>query len=241
MSDCICSDYTMTASQRQQLPALHWGDRQPCQLPPPTEEYRTKRNGERERRIKGPEMETLLTFLIRAWLKSCLPSRVSWSNLLTNENVFLSFFSLFILGKRLCVTPFVSFDRFLVTIDDLWTVLSLVWKLLCLPLHYPFSLFLSFFSITSSSCPFTPYSFLSPNLQFLPNVSLSYFLLQFTPLSPTLSCAVGNCLQFMSGSEEQSGRLTGIQRINLSERSNTHTCTINSLRVGPLQKWCCEL
>lgn len=28
------------------------------------------------------------------------------------------------LGKWLCVTPFVSFDRFLVTVDDLWMALS---------------------------------------------------------------------------------------------------------------------
>lgn len=180
----------MTASQRQQLPALHWGDRQPCQLPPPTEEYRTKRNGEGKRRIKGPKMETLLTFLIRAWLKSCLPSRVSWSNLLTDENVFLSFFSLFILGKRLCVTPFVSFDRFLVTIDDLWMVLSLAWKLLCLSFsHYSFSLFLSFFSITSPSCPFAPYSFLSPNFEFF-LFFLSYPTSSFSSLLSILLCHV---------------------------------------------------
>lgn len=99
MSSCVCSDYTMTASQRQQLLVLYWGDRQPCQLLPPTEEDRTKRDGEGRRGIKGTKTEALLTFLIRAWLKSCLPSGVSWSNLLTDENVLLSFFLPFHSGQ----------------------------------------------------------------------------------------------------------------------------------------------
>lgn len=78
--------------QRQQPPVLYWGDRQPCQLPPPTEGDRTKRDGEGKRGIKGRKMETLLTFLIRAWSKSCSPCRVSRSNLLTNENMSHVFF-----------------------------------------------------------------------------------------------------------------------------------------------------
>ena len=65
----------------------------------PQREIGPKRDGEGKRGIKGTKMETLLTFLRRAWLKSCLPSGVSWSNLLTNEKVFLSFFSAFYPGQ----------------------------------------------------------------------------------------------------------------------------------------------
>lgn len=211
MSDCVCSDYTMTASQRQQLPALHWGDRQPCQLPPPTEEYRTKRNGEGKRRIKGAKMGILLTFLIRAWLKSCLPSRVSWSNLLTNENVFLSFFFPFILGKRLCITPFVSFDRFLVTIDDLW----MVWKLIYLSVSY-FSFSLSFPSLHllvhsrhTALCLLTYNSFhISPHLTsyFSSLLSLSFFVMCSRQLSTVHVRVRRTVRQTHGNSENQSLR-----------------------------------
>lgn len=136
----------------------------------------------------------------------------------------LSIFSpLFISGKWLCVTPFVSFDRFLVTVDDLWMALSRVWKLLCLfdqttPL--PFSSFLITsplhlsFSLYASSSPFI--------ILFL---VFSLTLLQFIPISSFAASPLGNCLQFMSGSEEQSGRLDGVQRINLLESLNTPTHT----------------
>lgn len=151
MSVCVC-DYTMTASQRQQLPALHWGDRQPCQLPPPTEEDRTKRDGEGKRGIKRNEDGNTPDISHKNVIEILLAKRgelgvTCWQTKMCS----CLFFSLFVLGKWLCVTPFVSFDRFLVTVDDLWMALSWVWKLLCLSLsHYSISLFFSFLSTTSA-------------------------------------------------------------------------------------------
>lgn len=62
-----------------------------CQLSPPTEDDRTIREKGKSK-VKRMKKETLVTFHIRVWLKSCLPSGVCWRNLLTNKNIPCLFF-----------------------------------------------------------------------------------------------------------------------------------------------------
>lgn len=222
----------MTASQRQQLPALHWRD-SPL---PITTTHRGWQDHKREgkSKIKRMKKETLVTFHIRVWLKSCLPG-VSWSNLLTNENVFLSIFSpLFILGKWPCVTPFVSFDQFLVTVDDLWMALSRVWKplrLLDQTTPLPFSFFISHY-----------FSFSSRSLSIILSIYNSLFSIFFIPSSVHshlfLCCVSIRQLSAVHVRVRRTVRQTqrSSENQSLRELKHTHTHvrvhTINSFRVG---------
>ena len=197
----------------------------------PQREIGPKRDGEGKRGIKGTKMETLLTFLRRVWLKSCLPSRVSWSNLLTNEKVFLSFFSAFHPGQvtvRLSLCFLWSLPchcRWLV--DGLKISVKVFMSLLVTLPHQPFLLFLFQHFCFSTLCWFPPPSLLYWGSSFK-NVSPPSSVQSSLSLSLSLSLSVfamsplGNCLQFMLGSEEQSSRLKGVQGINLSENSHKH-------------------
>lgn len=183
----VQSALTMTASQTQPLPALRWRDRQPCQLPPPTEDGRTKETEGGRQGMKGTKNKKPLTFFLWVWLKSCLPSRVSWSNLLTNENVFLSFFS----DKGLHVPPFECFDQFLVIVDGLKSGCKND-NVLPFP-HFLFgSLFL--FDITSAPhfCSHSSFSFC---------VCL-FFHLVSSCLSSFVTATLGRFLQFMLRSKK---------------------------------------
>ena len=235
------------------VPTAQWQHLKGNSFQPRTQEMDSPANYHHPQRRRGPndtdggeetketKMETLLTFVIRVWLRSCLPSGVRagvtcWQT----ENVFLSFSSLFIL----CVTPFVSSDRFLVTVDDLWMALSWVWNILGLFISYhSLSAFLFLFHHLWSSSLSLSLSLSIPTTHF---VSLSLFSLsclhQFIPVS--LLCHISiRPLSAVHVRVRRTVRLIrGVQRINLSlslslSLTHTHTDTHTHTHTHIVSEW----